>query len=201
MDFAYDKPITPKAINYREIKWSKDSVPHQLLEDVRKWHDDIAEARIGLAWRYKWKPSVDGRLTLGQCVKASDLQKEFSQFDFVIVLNYEAWHSKKWTDAMRLALLDHELCHATVALDAGDEVKYDEDNHPVFRLRKHDVEEFREIIDRHGCWKDDLRLLAETIKEMEPSLFEQSRPDDIEESIRASSANDSATSKQTVEVK
>jgi hypothetical protein len=33
----------------------------------------------------------------------------------------------------------------------------------VFRVRKHDVEEFSEIVERHGIWKHDLQVFADAL--------------------------------------
>lgn len=63
-----------------------------------------------------------------------------------------------------MALLDHELCHAAPSLDDETlDVKYDERGRPVWRVRKHNIEEFTEVVERHGLWKKDLERFAEAI--------------------------------------
>lgn len=52
------------------------------------------------------------------------------------------------SDAQRVALVDHELCHCTV----------NEDGVPT--LLHHDVEEFGQVVERHGLWKPDLAWFA-----------------------------------------
>lgn len=49
----------------------------------------------------------------------------------------------------KAALIDHELCHCD----------YD-DVEEVAGIRGHDVEEFREIIERYGLWRQDLVEIA-----------------------------------------
>src|SRR3990167_6477780 len=87
------------------------------LDIVDAHHEHLSEARIALAWHRGWKQDKDGRLTLGKCKKASDLDRELAEFDFVIILNHEAWHDPGCRDKQKRALMDHELCHAGVKLD------------------------------------------------------------------------------------
>jgi hypothetical protein len=137
-----------------------------LADIVREHHDELHEtkARIALAWNMAWQPDVDGRLTLGKCKKASDLDRELAAFDFVIVLNMEFWQSADVKDWQRRALLDHELCHATVKLDEAGDPVIDERGRTVFRTRKHDIEEFSQVVARHGCYKRDLEHFARALR-------------------------------------
>jgi hypothetical protein len=40
-----------------------------------------------------------------------------------------------------------------------------------FKMRKHDVEEFTGIVERHGAWDRRLQRLVDVIEELEPTLF------------------------------
>lgn len=138
--------------------------PYKILAEVRKeWHSDLAEAKIALAWRKNLKHDVDGHLKLGMCVKVSELYNKFSEFDFIIVLNKEVWEDPDFTREKKLALVDHELCHAAPALDKDFERKQDELGRYLWRTRKHDIEEFTAIVQRHGCYKRDLERFAEAL--------------------------------------
>lgn len=66
---------------------------------------------------------------------------------FVIEINKQAWDvlNKK----QKRALVDHELCHCLWDVEKG------------LYMRTHDVEEFSEIIKRHGLWQPDVQLFAE----------------------------------------
>ncbi len=165
---------TPKAkpVNFELIDKSFYPEPYQILAEALEEHKDLSEAEIGLAWRKNWTADTDGKIILGKCVKVSDLQREFADYDFVIVLNKEIWQAQDWGHDKQLALMDHELCHATVATDEFGDTKYNERDRPVFRIRKHDIEEFHEIVDRHGCYKADLEQFAKTLME-HPGLFDR----------------------------
>jgi Putative phage metallopeptidase len=135
-----------------------------LAELVTSHHEDLEHARIALAWCTSWKPDVDGRVTLGKCKKASDLDRELSQWDFIILLRKSFWTNERVTLAQRRALLDHELCHAAVKLDGNGEPVEDERGRRVYRLRKHDIEEFVAIVERHGLYVRDLEMFAAAIR-------------------------------------
>lgn len=158
-----------KAINFELIEpleGIKEPEPYRVMRQIReKYHQDLHEAKIALAWRKKLKHDQDGHLILGRCVKASDLQRELAVWDFVILLNAEIWNDKSFTIDKKRALIDHELCHATPALDGDGHERRDEKNRPVFRIRKHDIEEFRDVVRRHGCYKRDLEEFAKALLE------------------------------------
>lgn len=160
----------PKKINFELIADQEE--PYRILASVRRFHSDVADAEIALAWRTNLKPDKDGNLILGKCVKASDLQREFSNYDFVILLNREVWEDAEFTDDKKRALVDHELCHAAASTDE-DGIKWDERGRRVWRCRKHDIEEFYAIVQRHGCYKRDLELFAEALlKKRKAPLFD-----------------------------
>jgi hypothetical protein len=160
----------PKKIAYEIINPETNRLPYTLLEEVRDHHEDTYDARIALAWRKGLKADVDGKLVLGKCVKASDLQRELVSFDYVILLNEEVWNDADFTIEKKRALLDHEMCHAARAYDPDGEPKIDENHNPVWRIRKHDLEEFTCIVQRHGIWKRDLERFAEAIMQRQQSL-------------------------------
>jgi len=161
------KAPKPKKVSYELIL--RDSViggpMYALLDElVESFHEDLRQARIALGWCTSWKPDVDGRVTLGKCKKASDLDRELSEFDFIILLARWFWRADDVTELQRRALLDHELCHAALKLDANGEPLEDERGRRVYRVRKHDIEEFTAVVDRHGCYKADLESFAAALR-------------------------------------
>lgn len=152
--------------------------PYELLRELRaEQHFGAAEAKIGLAWQKGIKPDADGRLMLGKCVKATDLQRELVDWDFVILLNREVWDEIDFRTEKKMALLDHEMCHAARAVDSDGEPRIDTKGRAVWRVRGHDIEEFREVAARHGCYKHDLEKFAQALieRKQEP-LFTPSPP-------------------------
>jgi hypothetical protein len=67
---------------------------------------------------------------------------------FVMEISEPVWETL--TEAQKAALVDHELCH----------FRYTDAIPPKKEIRPHSVEEFHEILHRHGLWKDDLKEFA-----------------------------------------
>ena len=163
-----------KRINFQLLDRLNHAEPYQILDKMRIFHGELEEAQIAIAWRKRLSTDKDGHLVLGKCMKASDLQRELSEYDFVILLNREVWLDPAFTEEKKQALMDHEMCHAARAFDDKGTEQRDERGRAVWRTRKHDIEEFQEIVKRHGCYKKDLERFAdELLKKRAAPLFEQ----------------------------
>jgi len=161
----------------------KITTPYKIMEELIqtvKQHAPLRSAKIAIAWSFGKKDDVDGRMWLGQAKKGSDLDRAMHGYDFVILLNHEVWNSGSFTEQQMTALLDHELCHCATACDSNGQQKIDEENRKCWRIRKHDVEEFKGIMDRRGPWKDDVREFVEAAQEMQerPLLAEAEKAED-----------------------
>lgn len=166
------KAVKPKKVAYELIRDNSEigrPMYERLYQLIDSHHEELSRenARVALAWSLSWNPDVDGRLTLGKCKKATELDRELAPFDFVILLNRDVWQHPSFGDVQKNALLDHELMHAAVAYDANGEPKRDERKRTVFRIRKHDLEEFRDVVARHGLYKDDLASFARVVARAE----------------------------------
>jgi len=150
-------------------KWAK---VYRLAEAIISEHLPQladADARIAFFWCWSWNSDPDGRVHLGKAWKVPDLYREVCPYDFLIALNGDI--VPKFDDAKLEALIHHELCHCDVAEDKDGEPKEDECGRAVFRIRKHDTEEFREVIKAHGLWKTDLAALGQVVaKQMKLEL-------------------------------
>jgi len=150
------KRVTVRLV--QEVYDGKPTEPYSLLLALRdEFRADLRDVKIGLAWRLGWRPDADGILRLGQCKKRGDLDRELDEYDFIILLNEEAFG--KLTDEQKRRLIYHELEHAQLALDSNGEPKRDDRGRLVCRIRKHDIEDFREVIVEFG-WQDNLSDLA-----------------------------------------
>ena len=133
--------------------------PYRLMEEIRERdHGHLADAKIGIAWRLGWRTDTDGHLRLGQCQKRTDLDRELDGFDFMLLLNKEAW--PQLNEGQKRALIDHELCHAQIVFDSDGLPKKNDRDRLVCRIKKHDTEEFRAVVERHGLWTADLEQIA-----------------------------------------
>lgn len=82
---------------------------------------------------------------------------------FVIEIAQEAW--RFLSDTQKIALVDHELCHLTTDYnDAGER---------VLAIAPHDVEEFAEVVKRHGLWSGDVKAFINQATQL--SLIDTSK--------------------------
>jgi len=135
--------------------WDADEVKEIAEKLIPKYHSELVDARIKYLFRSVAKKHGE-RITLGTCSKISGRQEHLTNLDFVIEIAYDSW--TQLSPTQRTALVDHELCHAKGLED-------DKTGEMKWSTVPHDVEEFREIINRHGLWGPDLELLAQSIEE------------------------------------
>ncbi len=134
---------------------------YPMLRDlVEKHHQELRDARIALAWRFGWKEDADGNVTMGMARKASDVERELHPYDFVILLNHEVCTGGDFPEERLRALLDHELCHCRTAMDELGNPQRDERGRVVYRIAEHDLEEFVEVVERHGAWSHEIQRIA-----------------------------------------
>jgi hypothetical protein len=158
---AKPKTVKVKVID-RPTKPEPDT-PYEVLDRiVRDHHDGLSMAKIALVWLYDVKADKNANLCLGKARKASDLDREFSMFDIVIFLNYQVWG--ELTPRQREALIDHECMHVTPTTDDQGEYKMDDRGRIVYRMRHHDIEEFRDVVKRHGLYLSNLQEFYKTIQ-------------------------------------
>lgn len=118
---------------------------------IGKYHSHLVEARIKYLFRRgAWKSKGDN--VIGKAYMASERDRYLHGYDFLIVMNHEYW--PMLTPPQREAAVDHELCHCSRGMDTGD-------GYPTWETRGHTVEEFTEIIRRHGLWREDVRQFIE----------------------------------------
>jgi hypothetical protein len=155
----------PKKVNYEIIKrQDEDGITHPIYQLMDRLigsdHTELVEANIALSWDHGVKPDRDGHVMLGQARKTGELERQLHGYDVIIVLNSEWWNDAEVTDRQREALLFHELCHPRPVLDEDNDPKVDENGKIVWYNRKHDVEEFRAVIQKYGLYKADLEDMA-----------------------------------------
>ncbi|HYQ69657.1 putative metallopeptidase [Actinophytocola sp.] len=75
---------------------------------------------------------------------------------FLIEIAYDPWQGL--TERQRIALVDHELCHLEV------ELPEDSDKDRTLSLRGHDLEEFTEVVKRHGLWRPSVAEFTQVAK-------------------------------------
>ncbi len=148
-----------------------DSIARTLIGEH---HPHLREANILYVFTDQQRKRCD-RVRLGSAAKMNALQRflasgldgveEGAHFIMLIDSNWWALLNAE----QRLALVDHELCHMTVFVKVKSRgeparwmripddhrAEYDAFDEWRYGLRGHDIEEFGEVLYRHGFWKSD----------------------------------------------
>ncbi len=129
--------------------------PYSYLDDlIHKHHADLWDAKLAVAWMLDVKPDRDGHLVLGKLKKATDLDREFRDFDLVLLLNAAAWNALP--PEKRTIAVDHFLCAGALMRDRTGEPIIDERGRKCYRLRRYDVESYDVHYARYGVFVRDL---------------------------------------------
>lgn len=131
---------------------------------IEKYHPHLSKTKIAYLFKVKSQPA-SGRSSRKSKKKVTSARAkkeiwakaalvpakyvELLKKEYVFVLEFDRTIWDGLTKAQQTALVDHELCHCG-----------NDSNGPYMRI--HDVEEFREIVNRHGFWRDSVRLFAES---------------------------------------
>lgn len=141
--------------------WAAPEVEEIAEKLIAEHHPHLADVRIRYVFRDK-AASSRGRTVLGKARKIAGLNAylvglvgrqhvEGEVNFFVIEVASDVW--RQLERPQRVALVDHELCHLDIETDP-------ETGERKLVLRGHDVEEFTEIVQRHGLWKSDVEELV-----------------------------------------
>ena len=137
---------------------------------IPKWHEHLSELTISYLFTDDLG-EVRGRVALAKTKKASAIEAFLGACDVLIVFDEKIW--ARLSSAQHLALVDHELCH----------VKVNAKGAPV--IVGHDLEEFSEVVRRHGAWRSDVVVFGEALA--------QGRFDFAAAALKASSDGPEAT--------
>jgi predicted metallopeptidase len=125
-----------------------------LAEDlISKYHPALEEARIAFVFQDNGTGRQD-RVELAKTSKIQAKMQPLLEYDFLIVITEDQY--MRISSKAREALIEHELCHCGGDASNG------------WKIRHHDIEEFREVIERYGAWNIDLAKDLQSI--MQPGL-------------------------------
>jgi len=109
---------------------------------------------------YLWRPEAaisDDKVVAGMCIRVDDRNRVIHDQDFIIEIAKDVWDESP-TDEFKRALVDHELGHAGLRMEENGDVIYDEKTtRPKTYIKKHDIEEFEDVLERHGPYHKNLR--------------------------------------------
>lgn len=139
----------------------KDLIENEDAFELLKKH------KVKIAYMESSKPAGKSkRVVLGECIKLSEKDKNLLTSwragaipDYFIVIYKD--RIKTFSEEQIRILIMHELMHI--------DIKEGEDGSVAFRLKKHDLEDFREIVDRFGMdWAGDGQITWQQLLEDDP---------------------------------
>ena len=154
---------------------------------VSSYHSHLAEAKIVIYASDKNRTKAN-RIVIADASKAPAKLKASTNADFTITLYMTPWGDLNVEQ--RDACLDHELSHCGVhyepcqeqvgqsrqgrprmqvvrdeygRIQYTNEIKRDENDEPKWRLLPHDLEEFGDVVERHGRWDEAIQSFSEAL--------------------------------------
>ena len=107
--------------------------------------EDIRESEVTIVYLASdQEKTKSGKEVFGECEKVPDKYKWAVPCDFTITI-FEPNVERFSKEQLEILIL-HELLHVGIEKDGNEETYY---------IRPHDIEDFREIIDRYGMDWDD----------------------------------------------
>jgi len=126
---------------------------------IPNYHPELTEARI--LYVFVDKASKKGGKELwGKAQKVSGVWEFYTEKDFIITVPADKWMTLE--PAQQTALVDHLLERCT----GEDDEKTGETK---WIIREPDVQEFANILERHGVWNADLERFVMVAKDVDIS--------------------------------
>lgn len=123
---------------------------------IPNYHAGLATARILYCFSSDcW--TKNGREQWGKVQKFSGLNEFIAEKDFVVLVALDKWNDL--TEAQRTALVDHLLSRCT-----GEED--DETGEYKWKLTDPEVQEFTDVLFRHGAWHQGLQDFVRQAKKV-----------------------------------
>lgn len=155
---------------------------------IAKYHQHLIDYSVRIRFIFVDKtPNSQGKEVWGTCRKISGLnaylEGENPEGDpfFVITISKDIWDILP--PDKKLALVDHELCHAWAEVkqqkeEAESDSDLETDNPVKLSVKPHDLEEFSCIVRRHGFWREDIEAFVEAALKGKEQTDEENTEDD-----------------------
>jgi len=114
--------------------------------------DGIQEAKIKYLFALQKRSEYAGKIQ-----KPGGVWRFLSDYDYVVLIHKPSWD--KFSEKQREALVYHELLHITYTVDKNGEKRW--------KLRRHDIEEFINVIKEFDAWSLELNRLKDILQESE----------------------------------
>jgi len=127
---------------------------------IQAHHPDLKMLKIAYLFREEASISQD-KVVAGMACKPSPRDYALHKVDAIVEIAKDVWEEA--SPQFRQALMDHELSHIRVVMDADTGTpKMDEATNKIMvRIAHHDIEEFEGVLQRHGDYHKNLRSFLE----------------------------------------
>ena len=145
-----------------------DPVEHIANRLIQAHHSHLADAKILYLFTSAKRKKCD-RVRLGSAQKLSGLLRYLSSgtaasvadgYDFVVLIGSNEWRSLE--EHQRMALVDHELSHCW----RYEKVDRKGNTTDRWGLRGHDLEEFTDVVARHGLWRMEHKTMNRVMRQL-----------------------------------
>jgi hypothetical protein len=176
-DLAAKKISHPKEMSAVTTDFERSDEVRVIAENlIDKFHPHLSDAKDVIEYYLRYGTAE----WAGKAKKCTAFERHVTGRNLFIFINSEAWEALK--HPQRVALIDHELCHFV----RENEEYYDDfaqrlvtrwadaKDPDSWHLRDHDVEEFSEVIARHGLWEQGIERFAVAVRNAphQVTLFE-----------------------------
>jgi len=132
---------------------------------------------LSISYLFRDKATVtDGKVITGRCIRVDDRNWALHKKDVLIEIARDIW--EEMDARFQKALMDHELGHIGLEFDEDKTIKMEETTGRIkVRIRRHDIEEFSDVLERHGAYHKALReFLAAYARRIEAQKKNQPAP-------------------------
>lgn len=127
-----------------------EEIAKELIDKyTQNFDENITWSKIAYIFNLREKCSYYGQIQL-----PGNAWEFLFDYNFVMIIHKEAWNN--FDDNQKQALVFHELKHVASKLD--------KDGNILWRLYKHDIEEFLDVVKIFGDWSNGLRTLKTLLK-------------------------------------
>ena len=135
--------------NYEEASEVEEIAKDLIDKYAQIFDENITEAKIAYVFNLRKKASYWGQIQL-----PGGAWEFMLDCNFVMVIHKESWNTLN--DNQKQALVFHELKHVAH--------KEDKDGNILWRLCKHDIEEFLDVVALFGDWTESLEELKKLLR-------------------------------------
>lgn len=150
-----------------EISPRLREIAERLIDDH---HPHLQDAKELIEYFIRHDGNVDW---YGKCKKCTGFERFLTSKMFHIFILSDAFYN--WPMEKLEALVDHELCHIQRKKDGLEQLDPEtkkwsvrewaaKDEPDNWYIKEHDIEEFSDVVDRHGLWDKGIEKFAEAVR-------------------------------------